>query len=329
MPAAQAENLTDTAVRLFLSHASEDKAGFVEPLAQALKDNGFVVWYDKFVLTMGDSLLRKINEGLRECDYGVVVLSPAFFAKQWPQSELDGLFALENEQRKVILPVWKDLTKAEVAHFSPILAGRLAAQASEGIPRVVEMIRQAISVGNKVASFSPEEALKAKFTQLSDQYKTEKNSSGLLNSYQGTTLVCTAVGNCFTRIETLTAEMNVAAHPDLHLQVSNGRDAFNFPMFSITAPYNLQFVASMKRLAINSASQATLKFSGVHLTYDIWGQPKDSNVLFEKQFTPFILPDTTVQWIDADRKLLPTQLPTYIMDLVMEEIIKARQPKQA
>src|SRR2546426_3995304 len=50
----------------------------------------------------------------RSCDFGVVVLSPAFFSKKWPQAELDGLFALETVTRKIILPVWKDISENEV-----------------------------------------------------------------------------------------------------------------------------------------------------------------------------------------------------------------------
>lgn len=91
------------------------------------------VWYDEYELTMGDSLLGKINAGLASCDYGVVVLSPAYFKKKWPQAELDGLFALEQPNRKVILPIWKDIDEAEVRAFSSILAGRIGVPASIGI----------------------------------------------------------------------------------------------------------------------------------------------------------------------------------------------------
>lgn len=40
----------------FISHASEDKDEIVRDLAEALKENGFDVWYDEFELKVGDSL---------------------------------------------------------------------------------------------------------------------------------------------------------------------------------------------------------------------------------------------------------------------------------
>lgn len=132
-------------MKLFISHASEDKADFVRPLAEALRAK-HEVWYDDFVLTIGDSLLQKVNEGLGSCDYGIVVLSHAFFGKHWPQAELDGLFALEAQRGKTILPIWRNITQAEVAAASPILAGRLAAKSSAGIAVVIAEIERAIIV---------------------------------------------------------------------------------------------------------------------------------------------------------------------------------------
>src|SRR5579871_6446281 len=137
---------TDASIKwdLFISHASEDKVAFVQPLAEALRGAGLKVWYDRWTLALGDSLRRKIDEGLAKSRFGVVVLSHAFFAKDWPQNELDGLVSREIGGRKVILPVWHGLTKADVVKYSPLLAGRFAARSEDGMGRVVEQIKAAI-----------------------------------------------------------------------------------------------------------------------------------------------------------------------------------------
>lgn len=114
----------------FISHASEDKDEFVRPLAEALQSIGVTVWYDDFQLKVGDSLRRSIDKGLGNSRFGVVVLSKAFFAKNWPQYELDGMFAREMSGVKVILPVWHLVTKDEVLKFSPTLADRVALNSS-------------------------------------------------------------------------------------------------------------------------------------------------------------------------------------------------------
>ena len=90
----------------FICHASEDKSDFAEPLSTELS-KVYDVWYDEYRLTLRDLLSAKINEGLATYDFGIVVLSLAFFRKKWPQAELDGLFALEAKARKIILPIPK------------------------------------------------------------------------------------------------------------------------------------------------------------------------------------------------------------------------------
>lgn len=115
---------------LFISHASDDKDDLVGPLVKALQALGVKVWYDKFTLRVGDSLRKKIDEGLSNSRFGTLVLSSAFFAKQWPQYELDGMNALEMNGRKMILPIWHKTSKSEVIKFSPSLADKVALNSS-------------------------------------------------------------------------------------------------------------------------------------------------------------------------------------------------------
>lgn len=126
---------------MFLSHASEDKDTIARPLHQALTAAGVSVWFDEAVLKLGDSLRRKIDEGLARCKYGIVVLSPSFFAKHWPQRELDGLVAKEiTSGEKGILPIWHEIDQKGVAEYSPTLADRLAIPSSKGINEIVRQI---------------------------------------------------------------------------------------------------------------------------------------------------------------------------------------------
>jgi hypothetical protein len=134
---------------VFISHASEDKENFVDPLTLTLQASGLSVWYDKTALTVGDRLRQRIDEGLAQCRYGVVVLSHSFFSKQWPKEELEGLCAREVNGApgvKVILPVWHNVTKEEVIAYSPMLAGRLAANSSTGLEIVVAQLREAMGL---------------------------------------------------------------------------------------------------------------------------------------------------------------------------------------
>lgn len=130
---------------LLVCHASEDKYDVVRPLVEKLSGKGLKVWYDNFTLVLGDSLRRSIDLGLAQSRYGVVILSPSFFQKHWPQRELDGLTARERNGVKIILPVWHDVDRDYVLKYSPTLADRLAVSTSEGLDRVVKEILRAVS----------------------------------------------------------------------------------------------------------------------------------------------------------------------------------------
>ncbi len=110
----------------FISHATEDKEEIVRALAELLQENGFSIWYDEFQLRVGDSLRRSIDKGLANSRFGIVILSPHFFDKNWPQYELDGLIAKEMAGGERILPIWHKVSKDEVISYSPTLADRVA-----------------------------------------------------------------------------------------------------------------------------------------------------------------------------------------------------------
>ena len=131
-PSLSVESSLQRRYDFFISHASEDKDDFVRQLAEVLRSKGAEVWYDEFTLDWGDSLRRKIDQGLANSQYGIVILSEHFFNKEWPQKELDGLVALETAtpDQKRIFPIWHKVSKDEVARYSPTLADKVALNTS-------------------------------------------------------------------------------------------------------------------------------------------------------------------------------------------------------
>ena len=123
---AETQSVHTVEYDVFISHASEDKDSFVRAFAETLTARGLRVWYDEHSLKWGDSLLREIDNGLANSRFGVVVLSKHFFAKEWPQTELDGLMAREMSGDGRVLPIWHKISKDEVLAASPTLGNKLA-----------------------------------------------------------------------------------------------------------------------------------------------------------------------------------------------------------
>jgi len=130
---------------VFISHATEDKEEVAIPIADALSARGLRVWFDTTELSVGDSLRRKIDEGLSQSRYGIVILTHNFFAKHWPQVELDGLVSRETGSDKVVLPVWHKLTLSDVQRYSPILASRVGLSFEQGIERTIDAILRVVA----------------------------------------------------------------------------------------------------------------------------------------------------------------------------------------
>lgn len=90
---------------IFLSHTSIDKP-FVEKLAKDLKRLGINVWFDKYEIKVGDSLVRKIEEGIKANEYLGIILTPEALRSEWVRNELDAAWAKQMQTRKIgILPI--------------------------------------------------------------------------------------------------------------------------------------------------------------------------------------------------------------------------------
>jgi hypothetical protein len=141
---------------VFISHASEDKMEVAYPLSKLLAAEGLKIWLDEAEIFIGDSLRAKIDTGLSHSQFGIVILSNNFFSKDWPKSELDGLFSIEIEGEKAILPVWHKINYDEIKRHSPLLAGRKAANTNNGLNQVKEELIIAINrIGRKTPNGDP------------------------------------------------------------------------------------------------------------------------------------------------------------------------------
>ncbi len=84
--------------KIFLSHSSKDKP-IVDKYFNELQKSEVKAWYDKEEIVPGDSITSKINEGLNECDLGVLFLSENFLSKHSGWTEAESNFFINNRMR--------------------------------------------------------------------------------------------------------------------------------------------------------------------------------------------------------------------------------------
>lgn len=91
---------------IFMSHTSIDKP-FVEKLAKDLQRLGIKAWYDKWEIKVGESLLWKIEEGIKVNDYLGIVLSEEAMKSKWVRAELSAAWEKQMEiGKRFILPIY-------------------------------------------------------------------------------------------------------------------------------------------------------------------------------------------------------------------------------
>jgi hypothetical protein len=109
-------------ISIFLSHNHKDKM-FVRKLATDLDAHGIKYWLDEAEMKIGDSLIKKIREGIDSVNYFAIILSPNSVNAPWVVNELDVAMNQQISNKPIkVLPIM--LKKCELPGF---LIGKLYA----------------------------------------------------------------------------------------------------------------------------------------------------------------------------------------------------------
>jgi TIR domain-containing protein len=107
---------------VFISHAGRDKEEYIQPLTDAFVEKGITFWLDNIEIGWGDSVTRKIDDGLARSRFVLLCLSRAFLRRRWPESELGAALSVQNDSGvKRVLPLILNDKDAVLARF-PLLA---------------------------------------------------------------------------------------------------------------------------------------------------------------------------------------------------------------
>lgn len=236
-------------MKLFISHASEDKPDFVRPLVEALKQY-YEVWYDEVNLRVGQSLREEIDKGLRESDVGVVVLSQNFFRKGWTKAELDGLLDAQLSTGKLLLPVWHGVGVEDVRDFSRILASRVGANSSKGIDSVVDELRLAIDASETTKTLAPSSSTSL-LIGVGNDIQAARHEGQTRQSRESAALVTGAFAGLHAYFNSLIESANSAIQEKVFgVEFSKNLQ----PTITVTGPKRLILHIQLSRMASNSAA---------------------------------------------------------------------------
>lgn len=94
--------------KVFLSHSSLDKSVVIS-VAMDLNKRGISTWLDSFDILPGESIVSRINDGIKNCDYLLLFLSTNSVNSKWVQKEWETLLWDEiNDDKIKIIPIKLD-----------------------------------------------------------------------------------------------------------------------------------------------------------------------------------------------------------------------------
>ena len=129
---------------VFISYAIEDKFPTAAGIAERLKQSGLNVYFVGDRLTAGDLISDTVNQGLEESQFCVLIVSPNY-VRNWPAIERNHILHREKKEgKKLVFPVWNNISREDVARHFPELIDHYAPSIDSGLDAVADHLQKAI-----------------------------------------------------------------------------------------------------------------------------------------------------------------------------------------
>lgn len=141
---------------VFICHSSDDKKDIVYPLCKSLKRFHITFWLDEAEIKWGDSVVEKVNEGLKNSDYVLVILTKSFIEKKWVFRELNSSLNIEASTGKIkVLPLiaGNDEVKNKILEELPILNDKVFLEWNQGADEVALKLSERLNPFRKAEIF--------------------------------------------------------------------------------------------------------------------------------------------------------------------------------
>ncbi len=90
---------------VFISHSTEDKP-FARKLANDLRELGHEPWFDEWQIQVGDCIVSKLQHGLADSEFVVLILSPGSVSSGWVDREWKSAYWSDTgKKHRTLLPV--------------------------------------------------------------------------------------------------------------------------------------------------------------------------------------------------------------------------------
>lgn len=141
-------------MKIFISHATNDKVTIALPLYTQLQIHNLNPWIDKKDIKYSSSLFHSINRGLAESLYAVVIISPSFIASDWTNKELEAIHNRHVEKKiSHLFLVYHQIERDSVVDIYPLLCDNFAFDSMDGVEYIAQKIQSSIKTKQEIRDF--------------------------------------------------------------------------------------------------------------------------------------------------------------------------------
>ncbi|GAB2655373.1 toll/interleukin-1 receptor domain-containing protein [Arenimonas aestuarii] len=141
------DTITLAAPKVFLSFGWEDR-DLAGRIAHALQSNGISTWWSEWEILAGESIRRKVDQGIGECTHFVVLLTPSSIDRPWVQEEMDAGFVQKVSRDAKFIGLRHGI---ETKQLPPLLAGSLSPHIDADLTEISQLINDIHGVSRKPA----------------------------------------------------------------------------------------------------------------------------------------------------------------------------------
>lgn len=139
--------------KVFISYSYEDKE-FVEWLKDNLQGSGHEIWYDQQEIQLGDSIKKKIIEGIQSSSTFIIILSNASKKSNWVRYELNSALLSSAINKGIkILPIKIDESDVP-SDLSNYLYADFSKSRSQGLDNLMRSLSQDYKVNYEFKDWS-------------------------------------------------------------------------------------------------------------------------------------------------------------------------------
>jgi hypothetical protein len=134
----------------FICYARKDRDKYARRLERALWRHGFSVWIDQGEIAPGESIIEKVEQGIKISRYVIPLITQNFHAREFPKREMRAALTREiGYRRDIVVPIY-DILISTFHERYPLLSDKYLLCWKDGLLTIMEGLRRKLQTDRTI-----------------------------------------------------------------------------------------------------------------------------------------------------------------------------------